>query len=210
MIGLWGGTFDPVHLGHLISAVELKSYLQCDEMRLVPCAKPPHRSGVSISDRHRLAMLHLAVKDFPQLVLEECEFHRPNISYSIDTLQIISNNTADNNHSLCWCIGSDVFQQLPRWHRWRELLNYAHLIVVNRNATKSIHNPILQPLIQQFSVNDINQLHVHKNGLIHFCQLTPMDISATKIRHHFKKYNYHLTSNVRQYALTHHLYMESP
>ena len=131
VIGYFGGTFDPVHLGHLRLALELKQQLPLDEMHLLPCHLPPHRPTPGATSAQRVAMLELALADCPELQLDKRELERDTPSYTYDTLaELRAELGADV--SLVFCMGTDSYAQLHTWHRWRELLDLAHLLVVAR------------------------------------------------------------------------------
>ena len=130
-IGIFGGTFDPVHIGHLRLALELKQQLGLDEMRLLPCHRPPHRAAPQVSSGQRVEMLHLALQSCPDLLLDERELQRDKPSYTVDTLREVRAEVGEEV-SLVLCMGEDAFAGLPGWHCWRELLGLAHIVVVAR------------------------------------------------------------------------------
>lgn len=130
-IGLFGGTFDPVHNGHLRVALELKQALQLDEMRLVPCHRPPHRTAPGAASNQRAAMVRLAIADCAELQIDERELRREQASYTIDTLRELREELG-SEVSLVLALGTDAFIGLNTWHCWRELLNYTHLALVAR------------------------------------------------------------------------------
>ena len=115
-IGLFGGTFDPVHNGHLRVALELKQRLALDEMRLLPCHRPPHRATPDRSSSDRLAMLELAVADCPQLQVDARELDRSTPSYSVETLEQLRAELGAHV-ALCWCVGLDSLASFDSWHR---------------------------------------------------------------------------------------------
>ena len=129
--GYFGGTFDPIHNGHLRMALELSEQLQFDEFSLVPCHRPPHRESPGCSDRVRAEMVELAIADCDSLRMDDRELKRDSLSYSIDTLRQLREEYGEQV-SLCWCVGMDSLVNLSSWYRWRELLDFAHLVVVAR------------------------------------------------------------------------------
>ena len=179
-VAIFGGTFDPIHNGHLQSALELKQQLQLDEVRLLPCHRPPHRDTPSCSSSQRLDMVQLAVTD-TDLIVDDREMLRPGLSYSIDTLEQYRHELG-SDVSLCWIMGTDAFAQFDRWHRWQDFLSLAHIIVISRPGAKL---PVVGPLAElaaQYQCTDENELQVRPNGSVLFLTLQPYPISATGIR----------------------------
>ncbi len=129
-IALLGGTFDPVHYGHLRFADDVRRALGLDEVRLLPARDPPHRAGPAATAADRLAMLRLAVAEFPGLAVEERELRRDGKSYTVLTLEELRHE--DPQRPLWLLLGADAFLGLPTWHRWREVFALAHVVVVAR------------------------------------------------------------------------------
>ena len=127
-VGLLGGTFDPVHNGHLRLALEVREALGLSEVRLMPTAATNLRNAASATAAQRLAMLELAL--CPGLALDDREVRRGGQTYTLDTLQALRAELADT--PLCFILGADAWNGLPRWHRWREITHYAHLVVATR------------------------------------------------------------------------------
>ncbi len=130
MICLFGGTFDPVHLGHLHAAQTVCDQLGLEEIRLVLSANPSHKGGTGASVADRWQMLCLACADDPRLVADESEMRRRKPSYTVDTL--LKLRSANPGKVLAWVIGSDAYALLPSWYRWREVLELANLVVLKR------------------------------------------------------------------------------
>lgn len=180
-IGLFGGTFDPIHKGHVLSALELKQRLLLDELRLIPCHRPPHREAVGCDSHGRLAMVRRVLEFEPQLQVDEREIKRNTVSYTIDTLEQLREELGEKI-SLCWVMGTDAFANLGSWHRWSELLNFAHLIVITRpDAGLPKEGPVAE-LIEEHCNDDPEGLKISPAGLIRFESLTPYPVSATSIR----------------------------
>ncbi len=129
-IGVFGGTFDPIHCGHLRTAFELWQELQLAEVRFLPTGTPPHRDQLYASPELRLKMVQAAVADQPSFVVDDREVRRSGVSYSVDTLTELRREYP--HRSLCLLLGMDAFLGLPHWHRWRELLTLAHIVVAHR------------------------------------------------------------------------------
>src|SRR5690625_6949214 len=130
-IGVFGGTFDPIHCCHLRLALEVKQALALDQRRLMPCHRPGHRDAPEVSDAQRVEMLKLALSTSDQFQLDNREFERLGPSYSVDTLTEMRAELGPEA-SLAWILGSDAFAGRDRWHRWQELLDRGHLIQVMR------------------------------------------------------------------------------
>ena len=130
-IGLFGGTFDPVHIGHLRSALETAELLGLDELRLLPAARPPHRETPQVSAQQRLAMVELAVAGVAPLTVDARELARDKPSYTIDTLESLRAELG-SEAQLFLMVGWDAFCGLPTWHRWDELLQHCHMLVLQR------------------------------------------------------------------------------
>ena len=131
MIGILGGTFDPVHFGHLRLAVEMYQDLGLQEVRLVPCRIPPHRNAPQASPEQRLAMLRLAIEHELGLRVDQRELQRDGPSYMVDTLQSLRDELGPDT-PLSLILGMDAFDDIDTWHRWEELIQLAHFIVIQR------------------------------------------------------------------------------
>ena len=127
-IGLLGGTFDPIHNGHLAIAAAEQQQQQLDQVQFIPCPTPPHRQTPSASIEHRINMIKLAIADQPQFQLNELELQRSGPSYTIDTLIAL----AKPNQCLYFIMGADNYLKFEQWHRWQEIPQYCQLLVYNR------------------------------------------------------------------------------
>lgn len=179
-IGLLGGTFDPVHNGHLRMALELYQQLQLDEVRFIPCQQPVIDKSAQVSAEHRLAMLQLGIQQQTGFKIDTRELNRSTPSYSIDTL--ISLRTELEDAALCFIIGSDSLINLPRWHRWQELINYAHLIIIPRPDHNVPSTGILAEFIKHHQITDPVLLKEKTAGFLYVAPFTPLMISSTYIR----------------------------
>jgi len=188
MIGIFGGTFDPVHYGHLRPALEIYSALDLDEMRFIPAAQPPHRQTPQASVSQRRDMLELALADQPGFVLDDRELRREGPSYMIDTLISLR---ADLGHArpMCLVLGWDAFAGLDSWHRWQELLDIAHIVIAQRPALdlqqedKPVEIPdSLQSLLCEHQTEDLSQLKSQPSGGLYRVAVTQLAISASTIR----------------------------
>jgi len=181
-IALLGGTFDPVHYGHLRLADDVRRALALEQVRLVPAREPPHRSRPRASPRDRVAMLDLAVREFPGLVVDAREIERAGKSYTVDTLAALR---ADGPATpLALLVGADAFRGLPSWYRWKDLFELAHLIVVPRPgaALESGLSPDLATEWHARRTADPRDLRTRTAGSIYVQPVSPQPISSTAIR----------------------------
>lgn len=177
MIGIFGGTFDPIHYGHLRSALELKELFALEQMRLIPCAQPVHRDEPMANAQRRLDMLQLATVNQTDLIVDAQELQRSGVSYTFDTLTALRHDYPDM--PLLLFIGSDAFNDLTTWHRWQELFDLAHIVVITRP------NAELNTLSDFFKARLTENKQILKkqlSGHLFFQQITQLAISATAIR----------------------------
>ncbi|MFC3608633.1 nicotinate-nucleotide adenylyltransferase [Stutzerimonas tarimensis] len=179
-IGMLGGTFDPVHIGHLRAALEVAEVMGLDELRLIPSARPPHRETPNSSAEHRLAMVRCAVGDLAPLSVDARELARDKPSYSLDTLQSLRSELGAEAQ-LFMLLGWDAFCGLPGWHRWTELLDHCHILVLQRPDADSEAPETLRDLLAARSEADPMALS-GPGGQIAFIWQSPLAVSATQIR----------------------------
>ena len=179
-IGILGGTFDPVHIGHLRGALEVAELLDLDEVRLIPSARPPHRGAPQVSAEDRLAMVQCAVQGVAPLAVDDRELRRSKLSYTIDTLISLRQELAADDQLLL-LVGWDAFCGLPSWHRWEELLDHCHILVLQRPDADSEAPDALRNLLAARSASDPRALE-GPAGQIAFIWQTPLEISATQLR----------------------------
>jgi nicotinate-nucleotide adenylyltransferase len=210
-IGIFGGTFDPVHFGHLRPALELKEELGLERVHLIPCNIPPHRGEPHASAEQRCAMLQLAINDEPDMVLDRRELERPGPSYMVDTLKSLREEYG-GERPLCLIIGGDAFLGLPSWYHWQELIQLAHIVVAHRPGWKLDEATLDAPLatlLQQQRLNGAEQLCSSPAGGVLLQTVTQLDISATAIRSLVSaggSANYLLPQPVWDYIRQHNLY----
>lgn len=180
-VGILGGTFDPVHHGHLRLALELIQQLDLAEIRLIPLHTPAHRNTPVASPQQRLAMLQLGIDNETDLLIDDREIVRQGISYSIDTLTTLRDELG--SQPLCLIMGMDAFQKLNSWHEWTLLLNYAHIIIVDRPAnTPHIEQQEIAQLYSTHCSEDPDSLQRSPAGNIININIPMLDISATRLR----------------------------
>ena len=175
-IGVFGGTFDPVHLGHLRVAREAFAALGLDKLCWIPAAQPPLRDAPVASAAQRADMLALALCDEPGFTLDRRELERGGASYTVDTLQSLRTERPDA--ALCRLIGQDQFAGFERWHHWREILDLCHLVVLNRPGAPT--TPL--PGWASSRVCAEEEWRAQPAGRLVFLTVRPQDISATRIR----------------------------
>ena len=180
-IGVFGGTFNPVHYGHLRSALELVESLHLEQLRLMPCAVPPHREAPSCDARHRAAMIDLAVAGEPRLVCDRRELQRPGKSYTVDSLVELRGELGDDS-SLCLVMGCDAVRDVATWHRWQELLDFSHVVVIARPGWQLPEEGEVADWLQRHRVADAQALRQRRAGSVLIEELRPLDISSTEVR----------------------------
>lgn len=176
-VGLLGGTFDPVHFGHLRSAVEVCEQLQLDELRLIPSARPPHRGMPGATATQRLRMVELALGQGGGLQVDDRELQRERPSYTVETLESLRQELG-SDVALFMVLGWDAFCGLPSWHRWESLLELANLVVLQRPDYDLEVPEVLKDLLAARSADQPERSH----GQIICLSQTPLAISATHIR----------------------------
>jgi nicotinate-nucleotide adenylyltransferase len=180
MIGVLGGTFDPIHHGHLRLAVEVREALGLRELRLVPARVPPHRERPLASAADRLAMLRAAVAGSPGLAVDTREIDREGPSYTVDTLRSL--RAEHPEEPVCLCLGMDAFRSLDTWHLWRELPRLAHLAVVRRPGGRAPRAGPVAELLSAARVARPEDLQRAPAGAVALVDVPPLAISATRIR----------------------------
>lgn len=180
-IGLFGGTFDPVHIGHLRTAVELRELLGLEAMHMLPCARPAHRGQPVASAEQRLAMLRLGIGGEPGLVADDRELRRSSLSYTIDTL-IDVRAQFGAEVPLYLCVGMDSLVYLNTWHRWRELGDFAHLVVVARPGWQFPQHGETARWLAGLGVKDPKSLAQQPCGGVCVEEMTLLPVSSSRVR----------------------------
>lgn len=212
MIGILGGTFDPIHYGHLRLAQALADSLQLAEIRLIPTGKPWHRQAPVAAPQQRLEMAHLAIAGNPLFQIDDREVRHNAPGYTVDTLTALRQETGAAQ-SLCLLLGSDAFVGLPGWKHWKEIFDLAHLVVVARPGTELNESglpPELWVELARRKTGDPDELRQAACGKIMIQPYSPLDISSTRIRHGIKNGSsprYLLPDSVLDYIHAHQLYL---
>ena len=179
-IGIFGGTFDPIHYGHLRTALELLQRLSLAQVLFVPSARQPLRDPSVAPAATRLAMVRAAVREEPRFAVDTREFDRPGPSYTVDTLESLRGDHAQR--SLCLLLGMDAFLSLPRWRRWEALAGLANIVVAHRPGWQPPAEGALARLVQRSGTANGADLHEHLAGRILVTPVTQIDVSASQIR----------------------------
>lgn len=177
LMGILGGTFDPVHFGHLRPAYEVMQSLGMEQLRFLPNRLPPHRESPWLDTETRRQLVEIAISDVDGFVLDDRELKREGPSYMVDTLAELKNDFPD--HSLCLIMGMDAFSGFTQWHRWRDILNLCHLVVTTRPGAVK---PELGPEIESRFCDQAKRLGESQQGQILLQSVTLLDISASQIR----------------------------
>ncbi len=181
LIGVFGGTFDPVHYGHLRPALDIMQQVGLSQIRFVPNRLPPHRAPPKLSDKQRVELVQLAIANTSGFILDIRELQREGPSYMVDTLQSLKNDFPEAN--ICLILGVDAFNGLPQWHRWQAILELSHIIVTTRPGIKLADFVTQAPLSRCLS-KDPKSLLLRPEGQILLQSVTQLDISASQIRHY--------------------------
>ncbi|BBB22410.1 nicotinate-nucleotide adenylyltransferase [Abyssogena phaseoliformis symbiont OG214] len=174
MIGFFGGSFDPVHYGHLKNAAQLKTKLGLSKLFLMPCAESVHKKRLNFSVNQRMDMLHLVVEEFNTLSIDAREIEQNRDSYTIDSLKHIQSDY--QNDSICLIMGMDNFNTLSSWKEYQDFYQYCHLVVIARSGAL-IH----QEKYGFKLTNVVNDLAKQKTGFVFFANNQMLDISSSAI-----------------------------
>lgn len=191
-IGLFGGTYNPVHIGHLRAALEVKEGFELDEVILIPAALPPHKRPGEVADAaDRLHMLNLALEDAPGLVISDVELKRSGPSYTIDTVAHFK-QVLPNQSRIYLIMGMDAFLEIDTWKSWDELLVQIPFIIINRPKSGSAANDPGWKIMEDFIASKISREYVFSESgrcyragdtqPIYYFEVTSLDISSTRIR----------------------------
>jgi nicotinate-nucleotide adenylyltransferase len=179
-LALFGGTFDPVHYGHLRCAEEARQKLNLNTLCLLPAGTPPHRDTPKASAKQRLEMLQLALGEFPRLEIDDREIRRSGPSYMVDTLQEL--RAQFPHRPLLLLIGQDAANDLSSWYNWENLFDLAHIVILTRPGAKADYRQDLERKIERRLGADVQSLLSTKAGGILNLEVTSIDVSATSIK----------------------------
>lgn len=177
VIGLYGGTFDPVHVGHIHAARSVREALGLSQIRLVLAARPGHRGQPDSAVEHRWNMLQLACAEHEGLVADDSEVRRSGASYTVATVESLRRQQPAS--AVCWILGQDAFATLPIWHRWQELLDFCNLIVIHRPGDLRDEPAQVRQLCAQHERVSLDRTRI---GQIVRLDLPMQEVSASEIR----------------------------
>ena len=205
-IGIFGGTFNPVHNGHIQCADFVQRYCKLDSVRLMPCHIPPHRATPGVSSQQRAQMVQLAINGHPGLELETLELDKDSPSYTVESLALLQQHEPDCHWY--FIIGMDSLCYLKSWKNWRDILQFAHLLVCQRPGYTE-QDGDAPALLQQFGQPDLTHLRRNKAGGIMLLPNPLTDISASRIRQqlaHCRDNSTAVSPAVLNYIKRHRLY----
>ena len=203
LIGINGGTFDPVHYGHLRPALEVMQILGLEQVRFVPCYRPVHKGQPNVSAQQRSEMIRLAINKQPKFALDTIEMDKGGPSYMVDTLTILKERFDD--YGLVLMMGTDAFAKFDSWHDWQRILGLANILVMHRPREPVPQSGMPSEIYQKHHVDEFTQTH----GQIRDMDVTQLDISSTLVRNHLQagqSAEYLLPPCVMEYINKHGLY----
>lgn len=182
---IFGGSFDPIHLGHINVLNSVQQQGNFDIIKIIPCHQSPLKAKTSASDKDRLAMLHLAFEQQSHITIDSIELNRKSPSYTIDTL-IELRHHYPTTYSINLLLGIDAFSQLNQWHRWKEILSFCHLIIVNRTEMIPLTKEI-QSFLDHHETKSLSTIKNTANGYCYRIDAGNYPISSTDIKAALKK-----------------------
>lgn len=212
---VYGGTFDPIHLGHMGVAEQLVPLLDPDVFLYLPCSVPVHKALPMTGTHHRLTMVALGIQALPEAIRTRCAIDDREVQsgigqYTYDSLQAIRAD-ATESEPLIFVLGGDALHQLQTWHRWAELTSLAHLVVVGRPSFDLSDAPnIVQTTLQPYVTDDWSLLKGSPCGKVIMLPEFAVPISSTMLRNDLKNHKYWLSPSVYDYILAQHLYNVRP
>ncbi len=206
-IGIFGGTFDPIHYGHIHLAEQLIDGLELQGMQFLPNKNPMYRDKPVANAVHRLAMVRLATARYPRFIVNDVEIKREGPTYTIDTVSAIREQIPDQ--PLCLILGNDVFARMNQWKDWEKIPDLLHLVIINRLAAAPSQEDWMRALLEEREICDIHLLSTQPGGSILQFEIEPLLISATEIRRKIKAgedVSDNLPPEILRYIDQHHLY----
>lgn len=180
LLGLFGGTFDPVHYGHLKPVLQAAKQLDIAQISLIPCHIPPHKNMPKAANHHRLKMLEIVCRLHPQFILDDREIQSNAKSYTVQTLRHI--HLEHPNHTLCFFIGMDSLLSFNKWYQWRDILKLCHLVVCRRPQLSASSTAQISSELVSLICEDATLLNSSSYGKIFIADTEPVNISSTEIR----------------------------
>lgn len=208
MLGIFGGSFDPIHFGHIKLALALLEHFEFDQIRLIPCQQSSLKETPLASAEHRWEMLNLVTSSHEKLVTDTRELERQGTSYTIDTLIEIREET-DSKTPIVLIIGVDTFNSFCEWHRYDEILSLCHIMLLQRPGYELPKHGCEKELFDNFSTRDISKFSNTLNGKIYLSDEEKIDVSSTTIRAYIsdgQQPRYLLPGNIWNYIKRNNLY----
>lgn len=209
MIGIYGGTFDPIHNAHIQPVQTAADQLGIEHVHLLPCHIPPHKASPNVSSEHRRNMVQQVCDHEPRFILDQRELLRDKPSYTFDTLQAYRKTFPA--HSICFFIGMDSLVNLHKWYRWQELLTLCHFVVMVRPGYELHLAPPMKTTFTHAHTSNSTDLTKELCGRIYLADTPPLPISSTKIREKLRT-GQNVDSLLPEYILSyirlHHLYLQ--
>ena len=211
-VGLFGGTFNPIHLGHLRGAEEIREAFHLEEVTFVPSSIPPHKMTEKVTEAsHRLEMVRLAVSGNPYFSASDAEISRPGKSYSIETIRYFRERRQD---AFFFILGSDAFVEIETWKEFQNLFSLCHVIVMTRPGPQKETPSLPRALVPNFRYASEEKVWIHVSGyILYFKEISFLDISSTKVRELIEKgrsVRYLIPPEVEAYIHDHELYRKNP
>jgi nicotinate-nucleotide adenylyltransferase len=207
MLGLLGGTFDPVHVAHLRLAIEVRERVNLDEVRLIPAPRPRLRDTPQVDAQTRLRLLRAAVHGIQGLAVDDRELASKGPTRTVQTLHSIRQD--EGSRPLCLILGADAAARLDRWHEWQQLIGLAHLLIARRPGSHLPDNGPVAELITQHRQTQAEALRSQAAGFVYICDIPALDISATVIRERIangQSIEFLVPEEVRQILIKENLY----
>jgi nicotinate-nucleotide adenylyltransferase len=208
MMGILGGSFDPIHCGHLHIAMTLYQQFHLSEIRFIPCKNPVSGKKIIANEQQRLTMLKLALQPYSYFLIDKRELQRNTPSYMIETLASLRQEWGDMPLGLI--LGYDNLIQLDHWHQWTSLIDYAHLLIVPRHDQTGSYSQQVCTFVEKYQTRDASLLTRQPAGLLFMTHVQSLPISATYIRKTIASSHYPidlLPSSVLNYILEQKLYL---
>ena len=186
-IGLFGGSFDPIHCGHIDNAKHIAKWLNLNSLALMPAYISPHKTSTHVSTEHRANMVELVCQQEPLLTLDAREIRKVGTSYTVDSLREMKEE--NNNATLFFMMGMDSLQTFTTWHCWQEILSLAHLVVCTRPGYTLLDiNQETKELLDKHQIDSLDYIQERNAGCILFAPDNHIDASSTQIRSQLKKH----------------------